>query len=199
MRRANQKSCSSLCHKPLEIFSRKCFLCELHINLPVSCCFRMLWMNWEQMPVEQHCYSQVLDTARRAEGQSIFEASPNVEAVPTCWLQTIPDLFSGNLTIVNGFNAMKLSISLDRRMCHLSYQGRSIVLSLGRASPGWLSSWHSGDIKSPQLTLIFLLCNKENKHKPVAWAMQLLHWLWAWCYYVPRLYIVYCLIQKRAQ
>lgn len=43
-------------------------------------------------------------------------------------------------------NPAKLtSISLDRRMCHLSYQGQSIVLSLGRASPGWSSSWHSGD------------------------------------------------------
>lgn len=98
-------------------------------------------------------------------------------------------------------NPVKLtSISLDRRMCHLSYQGQSIVLSLGRASPGWCSSWHSGLwLKSPQHALIFPLCNKENKHKPVVWAVQLLHRLWAWCYFVPRLYILYCLIQKRAQ
>lgn len=100
-------------------------------------------------------------------------------------------------------NPTKLTpFSLDRRMCHLSYQGQSVVLSLGRASPGCCSSWHGGDslwLKSPELALIFPLCNKENKHKPVARAMQLLHQLWAWCYYVPRLYILYCLIQKRAQ
>lgn len=107
MRRYSGKACSSLHHKPLEVFSRKCACCELPISLPVSCCFRMLWMHWEQMPLAQHCCSQALDTERSAEGQSIFEASPTVEVVPTCCRQTIPDLFSGNLN--HSHNPTKLT------------------------------------------------------------------------------------------
>lgn len=99
-------------------------------------------------------------------------------------------------------NPTKLrSICLDRRMCHLSYQGQSTGLSLGRAALGWHSAQRGGDglwLKSPEAAVVSPPCNTKNKHECVAWAMQLLHRLWARCYFVPRLYILYCLIQKRA-
>lgn len=46
-------------------------------------------------------------------------------------------------------NPIKMrSICLDRRMCHLRYQGQSRALSLGRAPLGWHGARRGGDVAS---------------------------------------------------
>lgn len=172
---------------------------------PVSCCFRMLWM---------HCETNATCTALPRLGIRHCKKLTGTKHIQTlfyshCW--SCANMLAADNTrfvfsqLKCSHNPTKLrSICLDRRMCRLSYQGQSVALSLGRAPFGWHNIQHSGDMASgsnPQrlLAVVFSPCNTKNKHKCVAWAMQLLHQLWARCYFVPRLYILYSLIQERAQ
>ena len=149
MSRANQESCSSPHHVPPALFPRKCLYCVLPISLPSKLVFQdaldALGPNATCTALPQLGIRHCKKCTGTKHIQTLFHSR--------CW-SCANMLAADNTRFVfsqlnRSHNPTKLRSScLDRRMCHLSYQGQSVALSLGRAPPGWHSTQHSGDMAS---------------------------------------------------
>lgn len=147
MRRTNQKACSPLHHKPLEDFFQK--MCSLWAaSQPAS---KLLFQDaLGALGTNATCTALLQLGTRHCEK---CRGTKHIWSLSHSW--SFANMLAADNTrfvfrqLSHSHNPTKLTpFSLDRRMCHLSYQGQSIVLSLGRASPGCCSSWHGEDIAS---------------------------------------------------
>lgn len=101
IRRANEKACFSPHHAPPVLVTRKC----LYGVLPISLASKLLFQDaLGELGTNATCMALAQPAIRHCEKyigtkriQALFHST--AEAVPTCWLQTIPDLLSVDLTI----------------------------------------------------------------------------------------------------